>query len=193
MPIRIESMVDALPSAYVRACSTSCVVLEKAYSMPPRTPCWLACQKERGSVAPAKPRQTVAATVSFDSLRMQELHAWMLVAYLLPSVSSSQRRTRKGAPEKERSVALYLRRGAAHAQSGRVERGAAAEVRLPPDNFSYMAPVYMRPPTSSSATISTWFAARSRAFTPAILTSSCASGTGARAQSRCSSLHWRST
>ena len=56
------------------------VVLLKPYSMPPRTPSALASKKEEGSVAPVKPRHTLHAIVSFESLSTQLLMAWMVVA-----------------------------------------------------------------------------------------------------------------
>ena len=56
------------------------VVLLKPYSMPPRTPSSFASKKLGGSNAPEKPRHTLHATVSFDSLRTQLLMAWIVVA-----------------------------------------------------------------------------------------------------------------
>ena len=65
------------------ACDLSVVVEEKPNSMPPRTPTSFGSKKSDGSVAPLKPRQTLTACVSLESLMTHELMAWMVVAYLM--------------------------------------------------------------------------------------------------------------
>ena len=62
------------------ACSRSVVVLEKPYSMPPRTPYSFATQNSFGRVASLMPRQTLPALVSLESLITHELIAWIVVA-----------------------------------------------------------------------------------------------------------------
>mgnify|MGYP007078145209 CR=1 FL=1 len=51
--------------------------------MPPLNPIEFDSKKLDGSVAFVVPRHTLQATVSFDSLRMQLLIAWMVVVYWL--------------------------------------------------------------------------------------------------------------
>ena len=80
MPICISKMVEALPRLKLSAVARSVVVDEKPYSMPPRTPDALRVKNDLGRVAPEKPRQTLTASVSLDSLSTAELIAWIVVA-----------------------------------------------------------------------------------------------------------------
>ena len=73
MPICISKMVEALPCAYTSAWSRSVVVEEKPNSTPPATPASFGSQKAVGSFTSRKPRHTLRAIVSFDSLMT---HLW---------------------------------------------------------------------------------------------------------------------
>ena len=90
------------------ACSRSVVVDEKPYSMPPRTPVSFGSKNCFGNVAPLKPRHTLTACVSFDSLMTQLLIAWIVVVYVLPRHSFSNFSTRNGASLALRSATLYF-------------------------------------------------------------------------------------